>query len=93
MIELCEDRCENCTDVNRGIDDTCHEVYRVSDRCPFFINLVMFHEMNNRFAPIELITGWTGCGRFKLDVEYKRHNEEVAFLNKERNDKHENTKN
>jgi hypothetical protein len=72
---LCNERCENCDHVNRGVDDTAHLCYWVSDRCPFYNQLKMYHECGCR-PSIETVTQWTGCQSFVLDEKYKKQNEE-----------------
>lgn len=81
--ESINERCENCEFVDRDIDEYCHEVYWVSNRCPTNEILTAYRKINRRNCPIELMTGYTGCIRFKEDAEYKRKKEETELFLKE----------
>jgi|WetSurMetagenome_2_1015567.scaffolds.fasta_scaffold24903_7 hypothetical protein len=83
-----DERCENCEFVNRGVDDCCHMVFWVSDRCPLYKNLQMYRRINNHPHSIEWSTGLTGCRLFKVDEVYKQNMEEADRLNHERNERH-----
>ena len=40
----------------------------------------IYRKVNEKFLPIELITGYTGCIHFKEDLEHKQQNEEADKL-------------
>jgi len=73
---LCNERCENCDNVNRGVDETAHLYYEVSDRCPFY-SLIKMYRQGGCIISIETVTAWTGCQSFVLDEKYKTQNEEA----------------
>ena len=87
MIEHCDKSCGECEFVNRGHDDCCHEIFWISDRCPLDNIIQLYRQVNHVLPPVEWMTSYTGCVYFKLDEEYKRWNEEVDQMNKERNNK------
>lgn len=88
LSEMAENRCENCVDVDRGVDECCHETHHVSDRCPLSKKLHMYQTVNYKRHSIEWSTGLTGCRFFRLDQDYQRHNDEVDRINRERNMQH-----
>jgi hypothetical protein len=80
MTELCNERCENCEHVNRGVDETAHIYYQLSERCPFYVTLEIYRANHCR-PSIELVTQWTGCKSFVLDEQYKKQCDEFeAYL-------------
>jgi len=79
MTEQVYENCENCDHVNRGVDETAHIYYELSDRCPFYETLEMYRKANCR-PSIETVTQWTGCRSFVLDEKYKKQNEETDAL-------------
>lgn len=77
-IERCENCCENCTKVNRGHDDCCHEVHWISDRCPLYKMVIFSVKLTKCRYPVEILTTLTGCVHFTLDTVYKKEQEEAA---------------
>jgi hypothetical protein len=78
MTEQCNECCENCDHVNRGVDETAHIYYEVSDRCPFYETLEIYRKAKCR-PSIETVTQWTGCQSFVLDEAYKKQCEETEL--------------
>jgi len=78
MTEQCNECCENCDNVNRGVDETAHLYYEVSDRCPFY-SLIKMYRQGGCIISIETVTAWTGCHSFVLDEAYKKQCEETEL--------------
>ena len=76
MTEQCNECCENCDHVDRGIDETAHLCYEVSVRCPFY-GILEQYRMGRCRPSIETVTGWTGCKSFVQDTLYKKQCEEA----------------
>lgn len=75
-LDTCERSCEFCEGVDRGVDDCCHAIYWLTDRCPLYLTMKAYHKV----APVpdfQLVTRFTGCVYFKLDEKYKLQCEET----------------
>jgi hypothetical protein len=84
-----KESCENCEFVDRGHDEYCHEVYNISDRCPFNELILIFSKVNQYPPPFEWTTRYTGCKKFKEDMEYKLFKEETEQFIRELNENRE----
>ena len=76
-IENCERSCEYCEYVNRGLDDCCHQVYWISDRCPLDEKSKFYKEITGDILDLAYITRLTGCIHCKPDEIYKKQMEEA----------------
>lgn len=79
-MDTAENRCENCENVKRGMDDCSHMCHWISEQCPMHDLVYTYLKINDHPLPIELITGYTGCRHFKEDVEHRKLEEETEQL-------------
>lgn len=84
MINHCKRSCGECECVDRGNDECYHEIFWITDRCPLYELMQLYRQINHAHPPVEWVTSYTGCIYFKLDEEYKRKNEEIDQMLKER---------